>query len=155
MDPEKRSLSDWPQFFVKLDVWELLRPRKNSTWWFLTPKVPNGGSRSFAVRQAALLVYELLGGEKKKDSEVKRWFKSLNGLGDAGNSILYRGLQGSPRFKSCEGFFQKLKSAIQSGKQESRALPTSALQPRSIPWFYPRQMMLSENSIAILGALQP
>lgn len=29
LDLEKRSLSDWPQFSVKLDVWELVRPREN------------------------------------------------------------------------------------------------------------------------------
>jgi hypothetical protein len=128
VDPEQRSLSDWPPFFVKLDVWELVRPRKNSTWSFFTPKVQSGGSRRLAVRQAALLTYELLGGEKKKDSEVKRWFKSLNGLGDASNSILYCGLQGSPQFESSEDFFYKLESAIRSGAGESRALPAPALQ---------------------------
>ena len=137
LDPEKLSLSDWPRFLVKLDVWELLRPRETSTWPFLTSNAPSGCSRSFAVRQAALLVYELLGGEKKKESEVKRWFKPVNGVGDAGNSILYRGLQGSPRFKSCECFFQKLKSANQSGKQESRALPASALAPQENSVFLP------------------
>ena len=74
-----------------------------------------------------MLTYELLGGEKKKDGEVKRWFKPVNGLGDAGNSILYRGLQGSPQFESSECFFHKLQSAIQSGDPESRALPAPAL----------------------------
>jgi hypothetical protein len=127
MDPEQRSLSDWPPFLVKLDVWELVRPRKNNTWPFLTSKAQSGGSRGLAVRQAALLTFELLGGEKKTEGEVKRWFKPVNGLGAAGNSILYLGLQGSPRFRSCECFFQKLKSANQSGKQESRALPAPAL----------------------------
>jgi hypothetical protein len=34
-----------------------------------------------AVWQAALLTYELLGGEKKKDGEVKRSFKPVNGRG--------------------------------------------------------------------------
>ena len=46
-----------------------------------------------------LHTYELLGGEKKKEGAVKRWFKPVNGLGDAGNSILYDGLQGSPLFR--------------------------------------------------------
>ena len=81
-----------------------------------------------AVRQAALLTYELLGGEKKKEGEVKRWFKPVNGLGDAGNSILYDGLQGSPLFETSEDFFHKLESAIRSGAGESRALPAPALQ---------------------------
>jgi hypothetical protein len=137
MDPEQRSLSDWPPFLVKLDVWELVRPRKNNAWPFLTSNAPSGCSRSFAVRQAALLVYELLGGIKKTDGEVKRWFKPVNGLGDAGNSILYLGLQGSPRFKSCECFFQKLKSAKRLGKQESRALPASALASQENSVFLP------------------
>ena len=83
-----------------------------------------------AVRQAALLTYELLGGEKNKEGEVKRWFKPVNGLGDAGNSILYDGLQGSPRFETSEDFFHKLESAIRSGAGASRALPAPALQTR-------------------------
>ena len=113
-------------FLVKLDVWELVRPRKNNAWPFLNSKAQSGGSRKLAVRQAALLTYELLGGEKKKEGEVKRSFKPVNGLGDAGNSILYRGLQGSPLFESSGCFFHKLKSAIQSGKRESRTLPAPA-----------------------------
>ena len=137
MDPEQRSLSDWPPFLVKLDVWELVRPRKNNTWPFLTPKAQGGRSRGLAVRQAALLTFELLGGEKKTENEVKRWFKPVNGLGDAGNSILYLGLQGSPRFRSCECFFQKLKSANQSSKQESRALPAPALSAQENSVFLP------------------
>jgi hypothetical protein len=47
------------------------------------------------VRQTAFLTYELLGGEKKEEGEVRRWFKPVKELGDAGNSILYHGLQGS------------------------------------------------------------
>jgi hypothetical protein len=127
-DPEQRSLSDWPPFIVKLDVWEFVRPRKNNTSSFLTSKAQRGGSRGLAVRQAALLTYELLGGEKKKESDVKRWFKPVNGLGDAGNSILYSGLQGSPLFESSGCFFQKLKSAIQSGEGGPRALHGPASQ---------------------------
>ena len=137
MDPEQRSLSDWPPFLVKLDVWELVRPRKNNTWPFLTPKAQGGRSRGLAVRQAALLTFELLGGEKKTENEVKRWFKPVNGLGDAGNSILYLGLRGSPRFRSCECFFQKLKAANQLSKQESRALPAPALSAQENSVFLP------------------
>ena len=58
---------------------------------------------------------------------MKRWFKPVNGLGNAGNSILYRGLQGWPLFESTECFFQKLKSAIQSREEESKRLPAPAL----------------------------
>ena len=128
VDSEQRPLSEWPPFFVKLDVWELLRPRKNIEWPLLTSKAQSGGSRGLAVRQAALLTYELLGGEKKKEGEVKRGFKPVNGLGDAGNSILYDGLQGSPLFETSESFFHKLESALRSDAGESRALPAPALQ---------------------------
>jgi hypothetical protein len=126
VDREQRSFSDWP-FLVKLDVWELVRPRKNNSWPFITLKAQRRGSRELAVRQAALFTYELLGGEKEKGGTVKRWFKPVNGLGNAGNSILYRGLQGSPLFESSECFFHKLKSAIQSGEGELRTLPSPAL----------------------------
>jgi hypothetical protein len=126
VDPEQRPLS--PPFPVKLDVWELVRPRKNNAWPFLNSKAQSGGSRELAVWQAALLTYELLGGEKKKDGEVKRSFKPVNGLGDAGNSILHRGLQGSLLFESSGCFFHKLKSAIQSGDGGPRTLHAPASQ---------------------------
>ena len=130
VDSEQHPPSEWPPFFVKLDVWELVRPRKNIERPFLTSKAQSGGSRGLAVRQAALLTYELLGGEKKKEGEVKRWFKPVNGLGDAGNSILFDGLQGSPWFETSEDFFHKLESAIRSGAGASRALSAPALQTR-------------------------
>src|SRR3984893_6183655 len=130
VNPEQRSLSDWPPFFVKLDVWELVRPRKNNTWPFLTSKAQRGGSRGLAVRQAALLTYELLGGEKKKEGQVKRWFKPVSELSDAANGILYVGLQGSPRFETSESFFHKLEAAIQSGEEGPRALHAPASQTR-------------------------
>src|SRR3984893_10159338 len=128
VDAEQRPLSEWPPFFVKMDVWELVRPKKNIEWPFLSSKAQSGGSRGLAVRQAALLTYELLGGEKKNESEVQRWFKPVNELGDAGNSILYDGLQGSPLFETSESFFHKLESALRSNAGESRALPSPALQ---------------------------
>ena len=128
VDSEQRPLSEWPPFFVKLDVWELARPRKNIEWPFLSSNAQSDSSRGLAVRQAALLTYELLGGEKKKEGEVKREFKPVSGLGDAGNSILYDGLQGSPLFETSESFFHKLESALRSDAGESRALPASALQ---------------------------
>jgi hypothetical protein len=129
-NPE-RSLSELPPFFLKMDVWELVRPRKNTEWPFPTSKAPGGSSRRLAVKQAALLTYELLGGEKKKmEGELKRWFEPVNGLGGAGNAILYRGLQGSPLFESSGCFFQRLKSAIPSAKRRVRALHTSVSQSR-------------------------
>ena len=66
VNSEERSLSELPPFFVKMDVWELVRPRKNIEWPFPTSKAKGGVSRGLAVKQAALLSYELLGGEKKK-----------------------------------------------------------------------------------------
>jgi hypothetical protein len=80
-----------------------------------------------------LHTYGLLGGEKKKEGAVKRWFKPVNGLGDAGNSILYDGLQGSPLFETSESFFHKLESALRSNAGESRALHASPLQIRERP----------------------
>ena len=58
---------------------------------------------------------------------VKRWFKPATALGNAGNSILCRALQGSPLYESSGRFFHKLKSAIQSGDGEPRALHAPAL----------------------------
>jgi hypothetical protein len=125
VDREQRSFSDWP-FLFKLDVWELVRPRDNS-WPIITSKAQRRGSRALAVRQAALFTYELLCGEKKRKGAVKGWFKPVKGLGNAGNSILYRGLQGSSLFESSECFFHKLKAAIQSREGELRTLPATAL----------------------------
>ena len=130
VESDERSLSELPPFFVKLDVWELVRPRKNITWPILTSKEQRGDSRSLALRQAALFTYELLGGETGKESEVKRWFKPVNGLGKAANSILYRGLQGSPLFESTGCFFHKLKSTIQSGDGGSGTHYSPAPQTR-------------------------
>ena len=119
---EERSVSEWPPFFVKMDVWELVRPRKNIEWPFPISKAKGDSARGLAVRQAALLSYELLGGERKnREGKLKRWFEHVNGLGDAGNAVLYRGLQGSPLFESSGCFFQKLKSAIPSAEGRVRA----------------------------------
>lgn len=131
---EARSRSELPPFFVKMDVWELVRPRKNVEWPFPISKAKGGTLRGLAVKQAALLSYELLGGEKNnRESKLKRWFKPVNGLGDAGNTVLYRGLQGSLRFDSSSFFFQRFKSAIQSAKRRVRASPASVSQSREPP----------------------
>jgi hypothetical protein len=125
VDREQRTFSDWP-FLVKLDLWGLVRPRDSSSL-HITPQLSRRGRRLWAVRQAAAFTYELLGGENRTEGAVKRWFKPVNGLGNAGNSILYRGLQGWPLFESTECFFQKLKSAIQSREEKSKRLPVPAL----------------------------
>ena len=129
-DQKQRSFSDWP-FPVKLDIWELVKPGKSNPWRLLTSRAQWGDPRELAVRQAALLTYELLGGEINEKGHVKRWFKPVKGLGNAGNSILRRGLLGSPLFASSGCFFHKLKSAIQSGEREPRALPALATQEKS------------------------
>jgi hypothetical protein len=131
---EERLRSELPRFFVKVDVWELVRPRKNTEWPFPTWKAKGGNSRGLAVKQAALLSYELLGGEKKnRVRRLKRWFEQVNGLGDAGNAVLYRGLQGSPLFESSGCFFQRLTSAIRSAKGRLRAGPAPGSQSREHP----------------------
>ena len=137
VDPEQRSLSDWPPYLVKLDVWELVRPRKNNTWPLLISKAQRGGSRGLAVRQAALLTYELLGGERTREGQVKRWFKPVSELSDAANGILYVGLQGSPLFETTKSLFHKLESIIQSGDGGPRALHPLALQTREHPLALP------------------
>jgi hypothetical protein len=125
VDREQRTFSDWP-FLVKLDLWGLVRPG-DSSLLHITPQPGRRGRRVWAVLQAATFTYELLGGEKRREVAEKRWFKPVNGLGNAGNSILYRGLQGWPLFESTECFVQKLKSAIQSRGEESKRLPAPAL----------------------------
>jgi hypothetical protein len=131
---EGRSASELPPFVVKMDVWELVRPRKNVEWPFPVWKAKGGTLRGLAVKQAALLSYELLGGEKNnRENKLKRWFKHINGLGDAGNAVLYRVLQGSLRFENSSCFFQRLKSAIQSAKRRVSASPASVSQSREPP----------------------
>jgi hypothetical protein len=126
LDLEPLLPSDWPTFCVKLDIWELVRPRKKT--WPVLLKVPGGGVRRMAVRQAALLTYELLGGEKKKEGQVKRWFRPVNEVSSAVNDILYAGLQGSPLFETCESFFLRLESANPPGEGEVRALSAPGSQ---------------------------
>jgi hypothetical protein len=131
---KERSLSELSPFVVKMDVWEIVRPRKNIEWPFPTWKAKGGSSRGLAVKQAALLSYELLGGQKKnRVGRLRRWFERVNGLGEAANAVLYRGLQGSPLFESSGCFFQSLKSAIPSAKGRVRVRHTSVSQSREHP----------------------
>jgi hypothetical protein len=130
IDLKRRPIFDWPPIVIKLDVWELVRPSKNLTWPFLNLRQQESGSTGWAVRQVAQLTYELLGAEKRKSFAIKRRFEPVNALGNAGNSILYDGLQRSFLFESSESFFHKLESAIRSGDGESRALPAPASNTR-------------------------
>jgi hypothetical protein len=130
VDPKRRPIFDWPPIVIKLDVWELVSPSKNLIWPFLSLRQQESSSTGWAVRQVAQLTYELLSAEKRKSCAVKRRFKPVNALGNAGNSILYDGLQRSSLFESSESFFHKLESEIRSGGGESRALPAPASNPR-------------------------
>jgi len=76
---DQHSFSKLSPFYVKMDVWEVVRPRKNNIEWpFPTSKAHGGSSRELAVKKAALLTYELLGAEKRKSRAVKRRFKPVN-----------------------------------------------------------------------------
>jgi hypothetical protein len=123
-----------PPFIIKLDIWELVRPRKNIAWPSLTSKPQRGDQKGLAVRQAALLTYELLRGEQIKESGVQRWHGPVRELSDAANGVLYDGLQGSPLFENTGCFFDRLESANRSGDGNSKALhaPTSPIREYSM-----------------------
>lgn len=132
-----KIISDWPQFRTKIDVWELVKPGADVAGP-LVNSLEKGGLRGLAVQQAALLVYEILGGERVQEGEIKRWFKPVPGLTDAANSILYGSLQGWPLFDGCESFFQALESANQVTnptelESTSEALPALELAAYSAP----------------------
>jgi hypothetical protein len=131
------SLSEFPRLLVRMDVWELVKPRKNIASSCLISKVRKRRLKRLAVRQAALLTYELLGGGTHSGTEVKRWFKPINQLSKATNSILYDGLQGSPRFKNSESFFHTLESAIRSYPRKSKERYDPALEIREHSMAYP------------------
>ena len=121
---------------IKLDLWELVRPTKNIERTLQFSKRRGASPRRWAVRQAALLIYELLASEKnKRKRELKYWFEPIAGLGDAGNAILYHGLQGSPRFESSVYFLKRLTSAFLLTKGKLRALAARQTQgyPAALP----------------------
>ena len=72
VNAEERSLSEFPQLLVRMDVWELVKPRKYIASSCLISKVQKRGLKRLAVRQAALLTYELLGGDSHRGTEVKQ-----------------------------------------------------------------------------------
>ena len=120
-----KVLSSDPEFRIKIDAWQLVKLDHDVTRPLVT-FLEKGGSRGLAVQQAALLVYELLGGEEPQEGEIKGWFKPSPGLTDAANSILYGSLQGWPLFDSSESFFQALDSA-------NRATSENVLDPADEP----------------------
>jgi hypothetical protein len=105
-----KVLSSDPQFRIKIDAWQLVKLDHDVARPLVT-SLEKGGSRGLAVQQAALLLYELLGGEEPQEGEINHWFKPSPGVSDAANSILYGSLQGWPLFDSSESFFQALESA--------------------------------------------
>jgi hypothetical protein len=130
VNSEERSLSEFPPLLVRMDVWELVKPRKNIAAPCLISKVQKRDLKRLAVRQAALLTYELLGGDTQRGSEVKRWFKPISQLSKATNSILYDALQGSPRFKTSESFFHTFATAIRSYPRKSKERYDPGLESR-------------------------
>jgi hypothetical protein len=136
INSEERSLSGFRQLLVRMDVWELVKPRGNMVSTYLS-KAPKRGVKRLAVRQAALFTYELLGGDTHGGTEVKGWFKPINQLSKASNSILYDGLQGSHRFKTSESFFHTLESAIRSCPKKPKEWRAPASQTPERPIAYP------------------
>ncbi len=118
--PQERSqsalpqFSDSPSFLLKLDVWELVEPRKDIPPSLLALKAQKRGSKKLSVCQMALLAHDLLGGENRQAAEVEHWFNPVKRLGKAGNAILHRALRRSPFFKNAKGFLHRLESATRS-----------------------------------------
>jgi hypothetical protein len=133
---EEGSLSAFSQPLVRIDVWDLVKPRENIASSLISKRQKSGLKR-LPVRQAALLTYELLGGDTNEGTEVKRWFKPINQLGKAGNSILYCALQGSPRFRTSESFFHTLESALRLCPREAKNRCVPALKIREHSIAYP------------------
>jgi hypothetical protein len=129
------QFSDSPSFLLKLDVWELAKPRKDIPPSLLASKAQKRGSKKLSVCQMALLAYDLFGGENRQATEVEHWFKPVKRLGKAGNAILRRALRGSPLFKIAKGFLHKLGSAIRSDTSQ----------------WHTRRMETSRNSMAYPG----
>jgi hypothetical protein len=118
--PQERSqgslpqFKDSPSFFLKLDMWELIKPRKDIPPSLLGSRDKKTGSKNLAVCQMALLAYDLLGAEAHQPNEVRHSFRPVKRLGKTANAILRRALRGSPFFRNAKGFVHKLESAIRS-----------------------------------------
>jgi hypothetical protein len=94
-----------PSYVMRLDFWQFVEPGNCSS------ATRRKGDLKFAVRQAALLAYQFLGGECEKNPDLQRNFKPVVGLQSAANKILYRGLTNAKGFKSTAHFFNELKRA--------------------------------------------
>ena len=115
---EDRSICEWSPFCLKLDVWEVVRPRVNLASKIVTRKVGKNDAKRLAVQQIALLTYALLAGEKQTD--LKRGLKPASFLGKTANEILGLALRGSARFDSAESFFRRLESAVRADAIRTR-----------------------------------
>jgi len=105
------------QLCVRLDVSELVTPMRNTGPSCHISRSLRRGFKRWAVRQAALLTYELLGGnpDDVTVTAVKRGFRPIGDLSKSSNAILYYGLLGSPGCRTSESFIQKLEEARGSG----------------------------------------
>jgi hypothetical protein len=131
VNPEELSCSELAQLCVRLDVSELVMPVKNIGSSCLTSKPRRSGFKRLAVRQAALLTYELLGGDPEDGIEVRRRFRPIADLSKSSNAVLYGGLLGSPGYRTSESFIQKLKEARGlSGSNKAKMRSVPALQTR-------------------------
>jgi hypothetical protein len=128
VNPETSSFSELAQLRVRLDVSELVTPMRNTGPSCHISKSLRRVFKRWAVRQAALLTYELLGGNPDDVTAVKRRFRPIGDLSKSSNAILYYGLLGSPGCRTSESFIQKLEKARGSG--------SSRAQMWSVPAFH-------------------
>jgi hypothetical protein len=115
VDPEASSFSELARLRVRLDVSELVSPTRNTQPFCPISKSLWRGCRKLALRQTALLTYELLGGNPDDVTAVKRRFSPISGLSKSSNAILCQGLLGSPDCRTSESFLHKLAKARGSG----------------------------------------
>jgi hypothetical protein len=150
---EERALPELAQLCVRLDVSEIIMSGRHFASSCLISKVRKSGYKGWAVRQAALLAYQLLGGDPNDGIGAKRRFKPINHLSKLGNSVLYYGLLGSPRFVTSESFIRKLEAATGSGAMKAKCgvFPHCILE--SAPCLILTQMTCSEDSIATQSVL--
>jgi hypothetical protein len=128
---------EWPDVPVKLDVFDLLKP----TLFPVAAGEVDHESPALAIRQAAMLLYDLLGGYKSRRGPVESWFEPVPSLNEAANSALYAGLEWSSVFENSENFLRSVELANSSGPKKKFPKPiettrTKPLQPLSaVPWF--------------------
>ena len=130
VNPEEPSCSELAQLCVRLDVSELVMPMRNIGSSCLISKPLRRGFKRLTVRQAALLTYELLGGDPEDGIEVRRRFRPISDLSKSSNAVLYCGLLGSPGCRTSESFIQKLEEARGSGSSKAKMWSVPALQTR-------------------------